>query len=49
MRCEMCGASQAVTKAIQYRGNTMRACVDGGRINVKTGEKISCYQIYGVA
>ena len=47
MRCDMCGASQAKTKPIIYRGNKMRACIDGGRINTVTNERISCYDIYG--
>lgn len=47
MRCDMCGASQAKTKSIIYRGNKMRACIDGGRINTLTGQKITCYDTYG--
>ena len=47
MRCHMCGSSQAKTRPIQYRGNTLRACIDASKINVKTGERISCYSIYG--
>jgi ribosome-binding protein aMBF1 (putative translation factor) len=46
MRCDMCGASQAKTKKIMWGGNMLRACTDGGKINVRTGERISCYQIY---
>ena len=49
MRCEMCGASQAKTRPIQWRGNTMRACTNVYKINVRTGEKRSCYDIYGTA
>jgi len=48
MRCDMCGASQAKTKKIMYKGkHPMRACVDGGKVNVRTGEQMSCYSIYG--
>jgi len=47
MRCDMCGASQAKTVKIVYRGHNFRACIDGSKINFRTGEKISCYSIYG--
>jgi len=47
MRCDMCGASQAKTKKIMYRGHQMRACTDGGKVNIKTGQLMSCYSIYG--
>ena len=47
MRCDMCGASQAKTKKIMRRGNILRACTDGHKINLRTGKKISCYDIYG--
>jgi len=43
----MCGGSQARTKAIVFNGHEMRACTDGGKVNVRTGERISCFDIYG--